>query len=70
MLYDHYNHRHTITCEAELATQYDIEVRRDINDLRRDMDTRLIQLEQRLIIKLGAMIAFDIGIVAVLVKLL
>ena len=71
MLYDHYNLRHTITCEAELATQHDInDVRRDINDLRRDMDTRLIQLEQRLIIKLGAMIAFAIGIIAVLVKLL
>ena len=57
--------------EAELATQHDInDVRRDITDLRRDMDTRLIQLGQRLIIKLGAMIAFAIGIVAVLVKLL
>ena len=55
MLYDHYNLRHTINCEAELATLIDInDVRRDINDLRRDMDTRLIQLEQRLIIKLGA----------------
>jgi hypothetical protein len=30
----------------------------------------LIQLEQRLIIKLGALIAFAIGVVAVLVKLL
>ncbi len=57
--------------EAELATQHDInDVRRDINDLHRDMDARLIQLEQRLIIKLGALITVAIGIVAALVKLL
>jgi hypothetical protein len=57
--------------EAELATQRDIiDVRRDITDLRRDMDARFIQLEQRLIIKQGAMTALAIGIVAVLVKLL
>jgi hypothetical protein len=43
--------------EAELATK------RDIDDVRREM-------EQRLIIKLGALVAFAIGIVAVLVKLL
>jgi hypothetical protein len=64
--------------EAELATQHGInDVRRDIIDLRRDMEARfaqvdsnLIQLEQRLIIKQGALMAFAIGIVAVLVKLL
>jgi hypothetical protein len=57
--------------EAELATQRDIsDVRRDIDDLRRGMDARFIQLEQRLTIKLGAMIAFAIGVVAILVKLL
>ncbi|MDO9423473.1 MAG: DUF1640 domain-containing protein [Methylobacter sp.] len=57
--------------EAQLATQHDInDVRRDIDDLRRDMDARLIQLEQRLIIKLGALITVAIGIVAALVKLL
>ncbi len=57
--------------EAELATQHDInDIRRDINDLRRDMGMRLIQLEQRLIIKLGSLIAVSIGIVAALVKLL
>ena len=50
--------------EAELATK------RDIDDLRRDLDARLIQMEQRLIIKQGALMAFAIGIVAVLVKLL
>jgi hypothetical protein len=46
--------------EADLATK------RDIDDIRRDMR----EMEQRLIIKLGALVAFAIGIVAVLVKLL
>ncbi len=46
--------------EAELATK------RDVDDVRRDMR----EMEQRLIIKLGALVAFAIGIVAVLVKLL
>jgi hypothetical protein len=50
--------------------QSELSTKRDIDDLRKDMDTRLIQLEQRLIIKLGALIAVAIGIVAVLVKLL
>jgi len=57
--------------EAELATQHDInDVRRDINDLRRDMEARFIQTEQRLVIKLGTLMALSIGIVAALVKLL
>jgi len=34
------------------------------------LDSRFIQLEQRLIIKLGGLIALSIGIVAALVKLL
>ncbi|MFI3138436.1 MAG: DUF1640 domain-containing protein [Methylococcaceae bacterium] len=42
------------------------ELHRDIEDVRRDMR----ELEQRLIIKLGALIALAIGIVAALVKLL
>ncbi len=46
--------------ESELAT------RRDIDDLRRDMR----ELEQRIIIKLGVMMAISIGTVAALVKLL
>lgn len=46
--------------EADLATK------RDIDDVRRDKR----EMEQRLIIKLGALVAFAIGIVAVLVKLL
>lgn len=60
--------------------EYDLDeiaTKRDINDLRRDMDARFaqvdsqfIQLEQRLIIKLGALMAFSIGIVTALVKLL
>ncbi|MDP2902885.1 MAG: DUF1640 domain-containing protein [Methylovulum sp.] len=51
--------------EAELATQHDIrDVRRDIDDLRRDMDARFIQMEQRLVIKLGTLMAFSVGVVA------
>ena len=46
--------------ESDLATK------RDIDDVRRDIR----EMEQRLIIKLGAMIAFAIGVVAILVKLL
>ncbi len=46
--------------EADLATK------RDIEDVRRDIR----ESEQRLIIKLGALIAFAVGIVAALVKLL
>ncbi|MGZ4977486.1 MAG: DUF1640 domain-containing protein [Methylobacter sp.] len=46
--------------EAELATK------RDIDDVRRDIR----ESEQRLIIKLGGLIALAIGIVAALVKLL
>lgn len=57
--------------EAELATQAGIkDIRRDIDDLRRDMDARLIQMEQRLTIRLGAMMALSISLVAALVKLL
>ncbi len=40
--------------QAELATQ------RDIADVRRD----IVELEQRLIIKLGALMAVSIGVVA------
>ena len=55
----------------ELVTKDDLKhelalVRRDIDDVRRDMR----EMEQRLIIKLGALMAFSIGIVAALVKLL
>jgi hypothetical protein len=53
--------------EAKLVTKADIvSVRRDIDDVRRDMR----EMEQRLIIKMGALIAFAIGIVTALVKLL
>ena len=44
----------------------DNELHRDIEDVRRDMR----EMEQRLIIKLGPLIALAIGIVAALVKLL
>ena len=53
------------------------DLHREIDILRREMltgfsqvDFRLIQLEQRLIIKLGGLIALSIGVVAALVKLL
>ena len=52
----------------DLATKDDLH--REIESLRRDMDARFIQTEQRLVIKLGALMAFSIGIVAALVKLL
>ena len=59
----------------ELVTKDDLH--REIESLRREMmtgfaqvDSRFIQLEQRLIIKLGGLIALSIGIVAALVKLL
>jgi hypothetical protein len=52
----------------ELATKEDLHW--EIEGLRRDMDARFIQVEQRLIIKLGALMALSIGIVAALVKLL
>jgi hypothetical protein len=48
----------------------DLATKRDIDDLRRDMDAKFIQLEQKLVIKLGSMMVVAIGIVAALVKLL
>ncbi len=61
--------------QSELSTKRDIEdlrlsTKHEIDGLRHDMDARLIQLEQRLTIKLGSMMVVAIGIVAVLVKLL
>lgn len=52
----------------DLSTKEDLH--REIESLRRDMDARFIQTEQRLVIKLGGLMAFSIGIVAALVKLL
>ncbi len=52
----------------DLATKEDLH--REIESLRRDMDARFIQTEQRLVIKLGGLMALSIGIVAALVKLL
>jgi len=57
--------------EADLATKRDIDdLRRDIEVLRHDIDSRFIQTEQRLVIKLGGLMALSIGVVAALVKLL
>lgn len=59
----------------ELITKEDLH--REMESLRRDIDARFVQvdlhfvqLEQRLIIKLGGLMALSIGIVAALVKLL
>ena len=46
--------------------QSELSTKRDIEDVRLDMR----ELEQRLIIKLGTLIGFAIGVVAILVKLL
>ena len=57
--------------ESELATKRDIdELRRDIDARFSKVDAQFVQLEQRLIIKLGAMLVIAIGVVATLVKLL
>ena len=48
----------------ELVTKEDL--KHEVELLRRDM----LEMEQRLIIKLGALMAFSISIVAALVKLL
>ncbi|MGI9213141.1 MAG: DUF1640 domain-containing protein [Methylococcaceae bacterium] len=50
--------------EDKLATKNDL-IELELN-LRRDMK----ELEYRIVIKLGALIAFSIGVVAMLVKLL
>jgi hypothetical protein len=52
----------------ELATKEDLH--REIESLRRDMDARFIQMEQRLTIKLGVLMTLAIGVVATLLKLL
>ncbi len=58
----------------DLATKEDLH--REVESLRREMitgfaqvDWRFIRLEQRLIIKLGGLMALSIGVVAALVKL-
>jgi len=57
--------------EAELATKADLQdVKNEIELLRRDMDARFIQMEQRMTIKLGALMVVAVGSVATLVKLL
>ncbi len=58
------NLKNLVTKEDLLSVKN--ELHRDIEDVRRDMR----EMEQRLIIKLGALIALAIGIVAALVKLL
>ncbi|MCK9395909.1 MAG: DUF1640 domain-containing protein [Methylobacter sp.] len=52
----------------ELVTKEDLH--HEIESLRREMLSGFIQVEQRLVIKLGGLTALSIGIVAALVKLL
>ncbi len=52
----------------ELVTKEDLH--REIESLRREMSAGFIQVEQRLVIKLGGLMALSISIVAALVKLL
>ena len=59
----------------QLASKHDIEnvrteLKRDIETLRADLKHDLKELELRLTIKLGAMLAIAVGAVATLVKLL
>jgi len=42
----------------------------DLRHLEERMESRLIQMEQRIVIKLGVLMAASIGIVAALVRLL
>lgn len=56
----------TALAEALDANLENLATKADIADLRKDMQL----LEQRLVIKLGAMLALAIGLVAALVKLL
>jgi hypothetical protein len=66
----------------DLATKFDMaamktELKAEISDLRKDMarmeermEGKMIQLEQRMVIKLGALMVVAVGAVATLVKLL
>jgi hypothetical protein len=59
----------------ELATKEDIRreadsIRKEISELRKDNERDLRELEMRLTMKLGALMAASIGVVAALVKLL
>jgi len=52
----------------EVATREDLKQMEE--RLNEKMDTRFIQLEQRMIIKLGGLMVIAIGVVATLVKIL
>lgn len=61
--------------EDKLATKNDLielelNLRRDIKELESNLHRDMKELEYRIVIKLGALIAFSIGVVATLVKLL
>jgi hypothetical protein len=53
----------------EIATKGDVlAVKNDLLLMKQELDSRLIQLEQRMTIKLGSMMVVAIGLVAALVK--
>jgi hypothetical protein len=55
----------------ELATKSDISMlRKDMTALEERIDSRLIQLEQRMTIKLGTMLTVGIGAMVAITKLL
>ncbi len=68
--------------EARMATKQDlelqkVEIQRDITELKRDikeldvtLETRIKELEMRLLIRLGGILFAGIGALAILIKLL
>ena len=59
------------THSAELATRDDLQhLRNDLKVLEDRLDAKLVQLEQRMTIKLGSLMVVAIGVVAALVKVL
>ncbi len=56
---------------ADVATKGDLQLlRKDFDALEQRLDAKLVQLEQRLTIRLGTMIAAAVALTAALVKLL
>lgn len=59
-----------VLAEREAAALGQLATKADLAALRSDMEHGLVQLEQRLVIKLGGMLVVAVGAVAALVKLL
>ena len=59
-----------LTPSAELATKGDVDfIKTEIIQVKNDLQRDIREMEMRLTIKLGALIAAAVGIVAALVKL-